>query len=56
MDTCKVAMEHLTLFLTNDISLPVLINQTAISHFINGIESNAYKIVNHILLIFKQKY
>ena len=38
------------LFLTNNISLPILTLQTAIS---NGIENNVYKITNHILLIFK---
>ena len=44
---------HLRLFLTNDISLPILTPQTAIIGFINGIENNVYKIKNHILLISK---
>ena len=44
---------HLRLSLTNDISLPILTQQTAIFRFINGIENNVYKITNHILLIFK---
>ena len=44
---------HLRLFVTNDIFLPILTPQTAIFGFINGIESNIYKITNHILLIFK---
>ena len=41
------------MFLTNDISLPVLRPQTAIFGFINGIENNVCKITNHIILIFK---
>ena len=44
---------HLRLFLTNDISLPILTPQTATFRFINGIENSVYKITNHILLIFK---
>ena len=49
----KQLWNHLRLFLTNDISLPILTPQTAIFGFINGIENNVYKIKNHILLIFK---
>ena len=44
---------HLKLFLTNDIFLPVLTPQTVLVGFINGIENNVYKTRNHILLIFK---
>ena len=46
----KQLWNHLRLFLTKKISLPILTLQTAIS---NGIENNVYKITNHILLIFK---
>ena len=46
----KQLRNHLSLFLTNDISLPIL---TAIFGFMNGIENSVYKITNHILLIFK---
>ena len=49
----KQLWNHLKLFLTNDISLPILTPQTAIFGFLNGIENNVYKIANHILLIFK---
>ena len=49
----KQLWNHLRLFLTNDISLPILTPQTAIFGFINGIETNVYKIKYHILLIFK---
>ena len=49
----KQLWNHLRLFLTNDISLPILTPQTAIFGFINGIENNVYKIKNHMLLIFK---
>ena len=49
----KQLWNHLRLFLTNDISLPILMPQTAIFGFPNGIENNVYKITNHILLIFK---
>ena len=49
----KQLWNHLRLFLTNDISLPILTPQTAIFGFTNGIENNVYKITNHILLIFK---
>ena len=49
----KQLWNHLRLFLTNDISLPILTPQTAIFGFINEIENNVYKIKNHILLIFK---
>ena len=49
----KQLWDHLRLFLMNDISLLILTPQTAIFGFINGIESNVYKIKNHILLIFK---
>ena len=49
----KQLWNHLRLFLTNDISLPILTPQTAIVGFINGIENNVNKIKNHILLIFK---
>ena len=52
--TCvKWLWNHLRLFLTNDISLPILAPQTAIFGFINGTENNVYKITNHILLILK---
>ena len=46
-------LNHLRLFLMNDFSLPILMPQTAIFGFINGIENNVYEIKNHILLIFK---
>ena len=49
----KQLWNHLRLFLTNHISLPILTPKTAIFGFTNGIESNVYKIINHILLIFK---
>ena len=49
----KQLWNHLRLFLTNDISLPILTPQTAIFGFINGIENSVYKIINHVLLIFK---
>ena len=49
----KLLWNHLTLFVMNDISFPILKPQTAIFGFINGIENNVYKIKNHILLIFK---
>ena len=45
----KQLWNHLRLFPTNDISLPILTPQTAIFGFTNGIESNVYKITNHIL-------
>ena len=50
----KQLWNHLRLFLTNDISLPILTPQTAIFGFVNGIENSVYKIINHIILIFKQ--
>ena len=49
----KQLWNHLRLFLTNDISFPILTPQTAIFGFINGIENSVYKITNYILLIFK---
>ena len=49
----KQLWNHLRLFLTNDISLPILTPQTVIFGFINGTENSDYKITNHILLIFK---
>ena len=49
----KPLWNHLRLFLTNDICLPVLMPQTTIFGFISGIENSVYKITNHILLIFK---
>ena len=49
----KQLWNHLRLFLTNDISLPILTPQTVIFGFTNGIENNIYKITNHILLIFR---
>ena len=49
----KQLWNHLRLFLTKDISLPILTPQTAIFGFNDGTESNDYKIKNHILLIFK---
>ena len=45
----KQLWNNLRLFPTNDISLPILTPQTAIFGFTNGIESNVYKITNHIL-------
>ena len=50
----KQLWNHLRLFLTNDLSLPILTPQTAIFGFVNGIENSVYKIINHIILIFKQ--
>ena len=49
----KQLWNHLWLFLTNDVSLPILTPQTAIFGFINRIENSVYKTTNHILLIFK---
>ena len=49
----KQLWSHIRLFLTCDISLPILTPQTVIFGFINRIENNVYKITNHILLIFK---
>ena len=49
----KQLWNHLRLFLTNDISLPILTPQTAIFGFINGIENNVYKIKNQILHAYK---
>ena len=49
----KQLWNHLRLFLTNDISLPILTPQTAIFDLINGIENSVYKIANHLLLTFK---
>ena len=49
----KQLWNHLRLFLTNDISLPILTPQTAVFGFIKVIENNVYKITNHILLIIK---
>ena len=49
----KQLWNHLRLFLTNDISFPILTPQTAIFGFANKIEDNVYKITNHILLILK---
>ena len=43
------------MFLTNDISPPIITPKTAIFGFINGIESNVYKSTNHILLIYVYK-
>ena len=40
---------NLKLFLTNDISLPILKPQATIFSFINGIENSVYKITNHKL-------
>ena len=37
----------------NDISLPMLTQQTATFDFIYGIENSIYKITNHVFLIFK---
>ena len=47
----KLLWNHLRLFLTNEISLPILRPQTAIFGFTNEIENNVYKITNHTLLI-----
>ena len=44
----KQLWNHLRLFLTNDISFPILTPQTAIFGFINGIENSVYKITNYI--------
>ena len=49
----KQLWNHLRLFLMNDISVPILTPQTAIFGFINGIENSVYKIINHVLLIFR---
>ena len=49
----KQLWNHLRLFLTNDVSLPILTPQTAIFGFIRRIENSVYKITIHILLIFK---
>ena len=49
----KQLWNHLRLFLTNDIFLPILTPQTAIFGFINGIGNSVYKITDHMLLIFK---
>ena len=49
----KPLWNHLRLFVTNDICLPVLTPQTTIFGFISGIKNSVYKITNHILLIFK---
>ena len=49
----KQLWNHLRLFLTNDISLPIITPQTTIFGSTSGIENNVYKIINHILLIFK---
>ena len=40
------------MFLTNDISHPILTSQAAIFGFIDGTENSVYKITNRILLIF----
>ena len=40
---------NLKLFLTNDISLPILMPQATIFGFINGIENSVYTITNHKL-------
>ena len=49
----KQLWNHFRLFLTTNISLPILTLQTAIFGFINGIGDSVYKITDHILLIFK---
>ena len=49
----KQLWNHLRLFLMNDISLPILTPHTTNFGFINRTENSAYKITNHILLIFK---
>ena len=46
-------LRYLIMFVTNDISPPILTLQTAIFGFNNGIENNVHKITNHILFIFK---
>ena len=38
----------------NDVSLPIVTSHTTIFGFINGIKNNVSKIINHILLIFRQ--
>ena len=45
MHMCKTTVELLQI---NDISLPILMSQTAIFSFFNGIQNNVYKITNHI--------
>ena len=49
----KQLWNHLRLFLTNDISLPILTSQIAIFGLISGIENRICKFTNRILLIFK---
>ena len=50
---CKTTAKLFKLILSNDISFPILTPQTFIFGFINRIENNVYKIISHILLIFK---
>ena len=47
------AREKYIILAFKDIPLPILMSQTAIFGFINGIENSVYKITNWILLIFK---
>ena len=49
----KQLWNYLKLFLTNDISLPILTLQTAIFGFINRTEGNVSKVKKYILLIFE---
>ena len=49
----KQLWNHLRLFLTNDISLPILTSQIAIFGLISGTENRICKFTNCILLIFK---
>ena len=49
----QITVKSFKIVLTNDISLPILMPQTAIFGFINAIENTVYKIANHILFIFK---
>ena len=49
----KQLLNHLRLFLANDIFLLIVTLQTAIFGFTSGIGNNVYKNTNQILLIFK---
>ena len=52
----KQLWNHLRLFLTNDISVPILTPQTAIFGFINGIENSVYKIKITTTIALKTYY
>ena len=51
--SAKQLWNHLRLFLTDDISFPILTPRTDIFGFTNETENSVYKITNQILLIFK---